>query len=261
MFKLGTLLLGILSLVLQNPVQQTIVNSHPVGSGSNVSVDNHSYYQNSGLGGCDNTNTCVLTTGSNFTISTTGDGVLVLIWFCFDATCVGANTGTLALADGTNTYAQVSAASYLLAPGGTQGVVAFSACNATAGTYTLTLTTTDNVNGFHYVFAEAVALKNAHATGCVDTSVSNVSHALTGTAASVTSAGNVSASGSVAIAGTHCGGTTVSNTGTYTTLDSNSSDGSLVADFVNPTSGSTTTAAMTCGSSAVSVASLVAFQK
>lgn len=231
------------------------------GTGAtSVSVDAHTYYPGSGLGSCTGTNTCQITT--SFVIPTTGDGVYVAFWSCWTGTCSAANTGTITLSDGgTNTYSQVAAASYTGTPGSTQGVVVFSACNAAAGTYTLTVSTTDGVNGFNFPYAEAITLKNAHATGCVDTSVSNAAFAASGTAANVTSAGNVSASGEVAIAATHCNSTTVSNTGTYSTLDSNSSDGTLVANFVGPTSGSTTTAAMTCGASAASVASLVSFRQ
>jgi hypothetical protein len=249
--------------VMQNPTGPTaaIISKVPAGGGGSVSIDNHTYYPNSGLSACTANTTCVITTGSNFVISTTGDTVKVYLWSCFANACASANTGTITLSDGgTNTYTQTTAETYVGTTGGTQGIVVFTAVNATAGTYTLTASTTDSVNGFNYVFAEAVALKNAHTSGSIDTSVSNTHFATTTTAASITSAGNVSASGEVAIAAAHCGGSVVSNSGSYTTLDLNTSDGAMVVYFLGPSSGSTTTAGLTCGASSTAVTSIGAIK-
>lgn len=219
----------------------------------------HKYFQSGTLSSCANgTASCQVSTSMN--VPTSGDAINVIVFTCTQGSCgTAGTTSNYTASDGTNTYSLVSAASII--PGnGTQGVLEFVACNATAGTYTLTISAA-GADTFSFTFVEIVMFKNAHATGCADTNVSNKTSSNTGTAISVTSPGNVSTSGEIAVAGFHCGsGASTSNTGTYTTLDSNGTDSSLVADSVNPTSGATTTAAATCSSSAVSIVGLVSIQ-
>ena len=167
----------------------------------------------------------------------------VSVQLCWNSGCNSLTAGTLSITDGTNTYTAVAAATQALT---SWNQYRFVACNATAGTYTLNFNDSLNDDFFYYVRVSTVTLLNANASGCVDSSVSNVATA-NSAAPSVTSAGNVSASNEVAVAVIECNASP-SNTGTYATLDLNTSNNVLVLSKANPTSGSPTTAAATCTS-------------
>jgi hypothetical protein len=227
-------------------------------AGSGVSVDGagtnllHS-------GACANDTVATTCTLGSITIPTNGDTIDVVMTGCFGASCSNGSIGTISMTDScSNSYTYISAASQT----STAGVYQqnrWYAKNISAATCTLIASST-TTESWYYDRASVVYLKGANATTPLDTSVSNVA-AATGTAASVTSTGNVSASNEVSLAVYKCpDSTNPTDTGTYTSLFFSNTDNTMTVYYTHPTSGSTTTAAITCSGSGSWLASMAAYK-
>lgn len=209
-----------------------------VAGGASVSIRSHSYIPNPACtsGGL----TCPFT----FTITNTGDTAHFSFGLCTNASCTAVAPTTLTAADTCgNTWTNVANANTTAS--NTWRIYNFVAANATSGTCTVTVTETGSVQ-VYYAMVEEVEYAGANTTTPVDSSVSTGATNTAAGSVSLVSAGNVSATGEVVMVQTRCTGSTPSNTGTYTTLDSNGTDTTLSLDTLNPTSGSTTTASWTC---------------
>jgi hypothetical protein len=233
---------------------QTIPSPGP-GTATNhvsaVSIDSHTYYASAhgtALSSCANAvTTCQVST--SFVIPHTGDAVTLSVFLCWNAGCNQTIVGssTLSASDGTNSYTWDTTAS---SPGtyNANQLYNFEACNATAGTYTLTLSSSSGSNHFYYVNVEAVTWLGAHAS-CVDT---NISHFTFGTSAapSITSTGNVTQAGEGVLAWMLTANSPT-NSGSCTTLESGALlNDVVVVDTLNPTSGTTVTCAVSQTSAA-----------
>src|SRR5271166_2099634 len=226
-----------LFMILQGPAFPG-PGSGPFTAASGVSLDAHNYYANQTLSSCADsvTSNCQITT--TFSVPTTGDAVDVAFQGCWNAGCSTGHGGTITVVDGTNSYSVVSAAS-----NDVSGffLLRYTACNATAGTYTLTINSSTG-DAFWYMRAEAATYKGAHATGCLDTVVSHLNTG-SATTATGTSAGNPSATGEIGVV--FINGTPPFSAPTCTQLDYNSADGIGYENTSNPSTGSTFSCSVT----------------
>jgi hypothetical protein len=217
-----------------------------------ISIVSHSYIPQSA--GCANGggtgNPCTF----SLTVSNTGDTVLYWVSECVAASCNFAATSFTA-SDGTNTFTQVTASSVI---GTVWNKVLFICNNATAGTYTETVSYVGgSATGSYYSQIEKVELSGTNTSSPIDTSVGNETNG-NSASPSITSAGNVAAASEIVLA-SFSGAANLSNSGSYTTLDLNNTDGNGTVYVLNPSSGATTTAAMS-QSSAAWYASMVAIK-
>jgi hypothetical protein len=225
------------------PKTEMLARTTVLAPGAGVSIDSNTYYASAhgtALSNCANAVATNCQISTSFVIPHTGDAVTVSVTLCWDGSCAtNFGSGALTLSDGTNSYSlDVPASTSLLA----QNVYNFEACNATAGTYTLTLNASGGEH-FYYVNVEAVTWLGAPASSCVDTNVSNKAN---GTSAnpSITSNGNVSQSGE-GILVLMVTGNSPTNSGSCTTLESGALlNNVVVLDKFNPTSGATITCAV-----------------
>lgn len=227
-----------------------------IGGGSGaVSIDSTVCYNgaaNSGTGAapCSNiTPGCVIGGGavcriqSGWSVPTAADSVAIFAQTCWNSTCTKNSAGTLTATDGTNTgYTQRAASTFV---SGSPQMYVLTMCDLTnVSNVELDITNSDGTATWYYQGISVVFFKNANPSTCLDTSITNAGEQATGATVSMTSAGNVSASGE-AIAAASGYNTTFSNSGSCTTGINDTQDGIASLYTLNPSSGSGVTCAFT----------------
>jgi hypothetical protein len=230
--------------------------------GGSVSVANHGCASlTSTTGNCTGTYTFTCANGAatcaltNTVVRATGDSMAVIATFCATSGCV-ALPGTCAVAasDGTNTYSPVTAANSDTGV----GIFPLVAKNATAGTYTITLSLTGvgcTGQSFNYVRFYWIDLAGANTTSSVDASVSN-NATFSGSTFSLASAGNVSYSGEIAIGVVYTNQSIISFYSPFFQLDQVIASTDADATQTHPTSGAGITLAGNLTGTGVTNASL-----
>lgn len=207
-----------------------------IPSNAAIAIAGHSYISQSV--GCTNGSDHPTCTFSDTLLSTGNTGIFI-ISFCGSSACT-TTPSSVSASDGTNTWSEVSAASLTLS---NYNKFVFVANSVTSGTRAVTVTV--GSGNFYYSQIEEIELSGTNNTAPIDSAVSAATFG-TSTNPSITSSGNVSNAGEIAIVSFNsASGSTITNSGSYTTLDSSSVDSSIQVYLLSPSSGSTTTAAFT----------------
>ena len=183
------------------------------------------------------------------TVANTGDTVVLAARFCsLNNSCLTHSGCTVTASDGTNTYTYLSAASVanLSAAGTFYNIAVLYAKNATAGSYTATISITGTSCVLSYLSESYYDFSGANTTNPIDTGVSQTatSGGTQSASATITSSGNVTNSNEVAVAIISSGSHAITGTGSYSTLQTIIAT-AVDQDLVGPTSGSATTATAT----------------